>query len=94
MKVAYATTFIFVLWLIASLYWINSQCAHSHTSYGCLSHARYMHKNIANKPRTLVNNGGKNGYIKHIFFLATSLLQAPLVDKWNGDFSREKKELL
>ena len=32
MKVAHTTTTIYVIWLIASLYWIHSQCALSHPS--------------------------------------------------------------
>lgn len=90
MKVIFATTFIFVIWLIASLYWINSYHVHSHTPHGCLSHARPLHKNITNKQKTL-NNGEKTNCNKHIFFLATFPLQAPLVHMWNPALSRAQR---
>ena len=91
MRVAYATTLTFVIWLIASLYWRNSHHVTSHTSYGCLYHVRPIHTNITNKQKTLTNNWKNTNYIKHIFFLATSPLQAPLVHKWNGDLSRAQR---
>ena len=88
MKLAHATFFFFVLWLIASPYWIQSQCVHTLTPHACLSHIRLTHKNKISKPQTKVDKWEEITFIEHIFLLATCPLQAPLVHKWNGYLSR------
>ena len=85
MRFAYATTIIFVLWLIASLYCISSHHVNSYTLHECLYLARPVHTNT--------NNWGKTNNIIKSFFLATSPLQAPLVHKWNGDLSRAQRKI-
>ena len=84
MRIAYAITLTFVIWLIASLYCIHSHHVNSHTLYKCVYLARPVHRNT--------NNSGKTNNNIYIFFLATSPLQAPLVHKWNGDLSRAQRK--
>ena len=49
--------------------------------YTPLSYVRPIHQNKINKLTALVYNWKKNTYIKHIFFLVASPLQAPLTHK-------------
>jgi hypothetical protein len=97
MRVANATTIIFVLWLDAALYWNDHLCVCSlilHVFYNksCIinikinkseqvnkpfTYTRYL-KNVILDRKTLTKLRNKK---QHIFFLATSPLQAPLIDK-------------
>lgn len=118
MKVAKANTIIYVLWLLAPLYWTNPQCVLSHPSHSCyanskdtnisiislrndesqnfctpFSYATSIHQKTTNELRTQINNWEKNKYIKSIFFLKSSPLQAPLAHKWNGVMTRTKRRI-
>lgn len=89
MRFAHAIS-IFVFWLIASLYW-------NHPLRVCpLKLHDLQTSTLEQENKTLINTRGlKNGMFKTLkqctFFLATNPLQAPLVDKRNGDLPRVKR---
>jgi len=102
MKVAYAT-YIFVFWLIASIYWNDSPCVCPPTLHAL--HRRCFitkiktneSKQISNifiYTRCFVNVMLDKQPLKKkqlIFFLAANPLQAPLVEKWNRNLPRNKR---
>ena len=92
MRFAHAIS-IFVFWLIASLYW-NLPLRVCPLTLHDLQASTLEQSN-----QTLINiKGLENGMFKKTlkqctFFLVTNPLQAPLVDKWNGDLSRVKRRI-
>jgi hypothetical protein len=97
MKVAKATVVIFVFWLLATPYWNDCLRVCSHSTSDC-----HKCSSIDTKINTLIQI--LTSYIEnvehkilirnnYIFSLVTSHLQAPLVDKWNGEMSRGKRRI-
>lgn len=99
MRLAYATS-IFMFWLIASLYWNHSlrvcpPSLHALHRRSCIVEIKTSNSEQINKPLAYIRcleYGMLDKCLKqHIFPLITSPLQAPLIDKWNGEMYREKR---
>ena len=100
MKVACATNFVFILWLLLTTpYWTNSHGVTSHNPWACLAQICFTtkdaHKNVtSNRIVGYFANTSKHYVcINNKLFLAPPL-QSPLIYKWKGDWSRSKRNIL
>ena len=99
MKVAIATKCVFILGLLlATTYWMNSQCVISHNQWACNFQLFFITRNV-NKNVTsnqlmgvFVNISKHYVCIDNNLFLAPPL-QSPLIHKWKGERSRSKNTL-